>query len=362
MTAARPLRLGVVGLDHYHVTGWAETIEALPEVVEIVALHDPDPDACRRLAPAYVDPSLAPALPARLATLPTETSLDALIERHGIEVALVTLPNAAAPAAIARLAAAGIHVLVDKPAARSAAELAPALETARRNGVRVAVGLNRRYAAAWRSARDAVAAGALGPIVSAEAVFAASSVAVRGPANPIFDPAGAGGGILSWLGVHDMDALLWLTGESVVEVSAMAARVGVPGLGVENAISVAMRLSGGGVATMHDAYALPARGYRTWFALRGAAASLEMGADESYSILAPDADGTFLAFERHHLPDPPAGGYGWGGRQAVIDLAAAIAEGRDPLASGDALLAALRVIDAAYASAREGRVVRVAGA
>ena len=48
MPTARPLRLGIVGLDHYHVTGWAETIEALPEVVSIVALHDPDPDEIGR--------------------------------------------------------------------------------------------------------------------------------------------------------------------------------------------------------------------------------------------------------------------------------------------------------------------------
>ena len=125
--------------------------------------------------------------------------------------------------------------------------------------------LNRRYSAIWRAAREAIGAGRIGPVIGAEAVFAASSVAVRGPGNPIFDPDGAGGGILSWLGVHDMDALLWLTGETVVEVSALAGRVGVPGLGVENAISVAMRLSGGGIATMHDSYALPGRGYWTWF-------------------------------------------------------------------------------------------------
>jgi hypothetical protein len=228
--------------------------------------------------------------------------------------------------------------------------------------VRIATGLVRHHSAVWQAAREVVASGRLGPIVSAEAVFAASSVAVRGPANPIFDPDGAGGGILSWLGVHDLDALRWLTGEEVVEVSAMSAMVGVPGLRVENAISVAMRLSGGGIATMHDAYALPARGYRTWFALRGAAASLEMGADDSFAILSPDAEGRFLATERRQLPDPPAGGYGWGGRQAVVDLVAAIDEDREPAASGEGLLAALRVIDAAYASAREGRVIRVAHA
>jgi len=359
MPRPRPLRAGIVGLDHYHVTGWAETFLEVPGTVTIVALCDADPDARRRLAPRWVDPSLAAALPALLRDLPVEADLDALLARHDLDIALVTLPNRDAPAAIARCAAAGVHVLVDKPAARSAAELAPALAAARSRGVHVAVGLNRRHAAAWQHARTLVADGRLGPIVSAEAVFAASGVAVRGPANPIFDADGMGGGILSWLGVHDLDALLWLTGETVVEVSAMAARTGVPGLAVENAISVALRLSGGGIATMHDAYALPARGYRTWFALRGTEASLEIGMDGALTLLAPDPDGPFLTAERIERPDPPAGGYGWGGRRAIEDLADAIDESRDPLASGDHVLAALRVIDAAYRSAREGRVIPV---
>jgi len=358
--APRPLRLAIVGLEHYHVTAWAETALLCPEAVEVVALHDPDPDAIRRLAPRYVDPALAPAIPGPLRSLPAETDLERLIAEHRPDLALVMLPNEQAPGAIARLAAAGVHLLVDKPAARSADELAPALAIARANGVRVATGLVRRYAGAWRAARDLVATGRLGPLISAEAVFAASTVQVRGAENPIFDPLGAGGGILSWLGVHDVDALLWLSGEEAVEVSALAARVAVPGLGVENAISVAIRLSGGGIATVHDAYALPARGYRTWFALRGAAGSLEMGPGEGFSVLAPEPDGPFLATERHEHPDPVAGGYGEGGRRALLDLVAAIREGRDPAASGAGLLAALRVIDAAYRSVREGRVIRVA--
>ena len=125
MTTARPrrLRVGVVGLAHYHVTGWVETLEGFPDELEIVALYDPDPERGRTLAPLHHDPSLRPALGDRYRGIPFETRLDDLIDRHDLDLALVTLPNADAPAAIARLAAAGIHLLVDKPAARSAGEL-----------------------------------------------------------------------------------------------------------------------------------------------------------------------------------------------------------------------------------------------
>ena len=58
----RRLRVGVVGLAHYHVTGWVETLEGFPDELEIVALHDPDPERGRTLAPLHHDPSLRPAL------------------------------------------------------------------------------------------------------------------------------------------------------------------------------------------------------------------------------------------------------------------------------------------------------------
>ena len=58
----RRLRVGVVGLAHYHVTGWVETIEQFPEQLEIVALYDPDPATGQRLRPRYTDPSLRPGI------------------------------------------------------------------------------------------------------------------------------------------------------------------------------------------------------------------------------------------------------------------------------------------------------------
>ena len=44
--------------------------------------------------------------------------------------------------------------------------------------------------------------------------------------NLIFDRELSGGGILHWLGVHDIDQLLWQTGDQIVEVQAMTANVG----------------------------------------------------------------------------------------------------------------------------------------
>jgi len=354
----RRLRVGVVGLAHYHVTGWVETLEAFSDELEIVALYDPDPERARTLAPTHHDPSLRPGLGERYRAIPVEDRLDALIRDHSLDIALVTLPNAQAPSAIERLAAAGIHLLVDKPAAKTAPEARQAFEAARVAGIKTVVGLTRRYSPAARRAHELISAGALGRLVSVEAVFAASSVQVRDPRNPLFDPVASGGGILSWLGVHDVDSLLWLSGEPIVEVSAMAGSVGAPGLAVEDVISVALRFAGGAVGTLHHAYALPGRGYRSLLALRGLDSSIELRLDDELVVLAAAADGR-VAEERTTFDVPPAPGYGPTGRAAVRDLLDAIRDGRETQADGAALVRALEVIDAAYESARTGSRVQV---
>lgn len=373
-TAGRRLRAVVVGLDHYHVTGWVETLEGFGDELEIVALYDPDAERARLLAPTHHDPALRPSLGDRYRRLPVETDLSVLIERHVPDIALVTLPDRDAPAAIARLARAGVHLLIDKPAARSASEARRAFAAVRASGVRSVVGLTRRYSPSARAARALVGEGRLGPLISAEAVFVASSVRVRDARNRLFDPEQSGGGILRWLGVHDLDTLLWLTGEPVVEVQAMAGCVGLPEGTIEDVISVALRFAGGAIGTVHQAYALPGRGYRTWLAVRGLDASLELRGEEELALFRagtgagdPAADDPAADDPRDDLLEEvqrfdvmPTGGYGASGHAAVRDLIDAISDGRDTVATGEALVAAHVLIDAAYASARTGRRVRVA--
>ncbi len=350
------MRVGVVGLSHFHVTGWVETLEGFPDL-EIVALYDPDPERARTLGPGHHDPSLRPSLGDRYRGLPVETRLDDLIARHALDIALVTLPNADAPDAIAALAGAGIHLIIDKPAARSAAELRPAADRVRAAGVRAVVGLTRRYAPAAIAAHAFVRSGGLGRLMGAEAVFAASSVAVRDPLNLLFDRASSGGGILSWLGVHEIDALRWLSGEEITAVSAMAG-VRHADLEVEDVISVALRFAGGAVGTIHGSYSLPASGYRGNFALRGATASVELGPDDDLVVVTRAEDGTLRA-DRTRFATPPVAGYGAQGRAAVEDLLRAIGDGGATAAPLDELVRALEVIDAAYASVRTGRTMSV---
>ncbi len=86
-----------------------------------MGLYDPNPAVGARPPPRFVDPSLRPRIGERYRGLCVETDLAALIDHHALDLALITLPDRYAPAAIVQLARSGIHSVVDKPAALDAA-------------------------------------------------------------------------------------------------------------------------------------------------------------------------------------------------------------------------------------------------
>jgi predicted dehydrogenase len=361
MFVTRSLRAVVVGLNYYHVTGWVESLAQFSHRIEIVGKYDPDPDREGQPGPDHADPHLAQQFPAWFSDVQYYSELDRLIEGQRPDLALVTLPNALAPDAIARLARSGVHMLVDKPGARTASEGRSAFTTAREAGVKVAVGLTRRYGRPWQDAAAAVRSGRLGRLLTAEAMFVTSSVAVRDPANAIFSRELMGGGILHWLGIHDIDLLLWLAGEPIAEVQAMAANCSDTPIDVEDTISVAFRYEGGALGTMHFAYALRRTGGEGYLALRGSAASIRIDAGGTTTWIGPGNVHDPVLTQTSSVEMARASGYGSVGNRIIDDLLAAIEEDRDPLATGEQIVSALEVVDAIYEATRTGARMKVKG-
>jgi predicted dehydrogenase len=353
------LRLAVVGIDHYHAAGWVGTLEAFDDQLEIVALYDPDPEMGRTLRPSFSDPFLSQALDPKYHALPFETDLDALIERHRPDLALVTLSNRDAPAAIERLAAAGVHLFVDKPVAKSADEARRAFAAARRAGVTATVGLGKRATAGWHDARKMIEAGRLGRLLAAEATFTTSQVAVRDPRNHLFSVDRSGHGILHWLGVHDVDALLWLAGEPIVEIQALTANVGRQAIEVEDAVSVAFRYASGAIGTLHFVNAFPRPGGEGYMRFSGEKGSIKITGDGTLTWWGPGNRTDPVRVEERRYEMMPAFGYGPTALVQVQDWLDAIRERRDPIVTGEDLVRALEVIDAAYESAALGRRIEV---
>ncbi len=355
----QPYRLAVVGLEHYHVTGWVESLEQFSDVIEIVALYDPDPAMGARRAPSHHDPILSPVLSPKYHDLPFTTDLDALIREHRPDLALITMPNKTMPVVVEKLADAGVHLLIDKPGARTAPEALPALRAIERNGVKAAIGLNRRYGRAWQDARAMIEAGRIGRLMSTEAIFITSSTKVRDPKNQIFNPDLMGGGVLHWLGVHDLDLLLWLSGEPIVELQALSGTLGEGEVTVEDVMSMSVRYASGAIGTVHYAYALPRPGNDGYVAFRGTGGSLRIQSNGTLSWFGPGTrtDPQTAETRTYELASVP--GYGPLALAAISDWLKAIETDRQPLAPYGIAVEALRVIDAAYRSAQSGQRVRL---
>jgi len=107
---------------------------------------------------------------------------------------------------------AGKHVLVEKPAARNAAELEPVMKAAERRGVKVRVGFNHRYHRAFRKARELFESGALGELMFLRARYGHGG-RLGYDKEWRAKPEISGGGELIDQGPHLIDLARWFLGE-----------------------------------------------------------------------------------------------------------------------------------------------------
>jgi predicted dehydrogenase len=115
---------------------------------------------------------------------------------------------------------AGIHVLVEKPAARHVDELLGLPQLAAKRNVRVRVGFNHRYHRAFQHARRLVDSGILGPLLFLRARYGHGG-RLGYASEWRAQPQRSGGGELIDQGVHLIDLASWFLGE-FVEVNGFA--------------------------------------------------------------------------------------------------------------------------------------------
>jgi predicted dehydrogenase len=126
-------------------------------------------------------------------------------------VIVSTLNGALAPIALAA-AEAGKHVLLEKPGALCAAQLAKVAAAAKKTGVRVRLGYNHRYHPSLQKARELIDSGVLGPLMFMRGRYGhggRNGYDREWRANPQL----SGGGELIDQGVHLIDLAGWFFGD-----------------------------------------------------------------------------------------------------------------------------------------------------
>ncbi|MCY3024375.1 MAG: Gfo/Idh/MocA family oxidoreductase [Planctomycetota bacterium] len=172
----------------------------------------------------------------------------AVVARPDVDIVIVaTTHNVLAEITLAAVNA-GKHVLVEKPAARKAAELDEVLAAARRSGVLVRVGFNHRYHRAFRKAREIVESGVLGELLYIRGRY--------GHGGRLYyekewraRPELSGGGELIDQGVHLIDLARWFLGD-FTEVQGFA-RTYFWDMAVEDNGFLLLKTAGRQVAFLH---------------------------------------------------------------------------------------------------------------
>jgi UDP-N-acetyl-2-amino-2-deoxyglucuronate dehydrogenase len=186
-------------------------------------------------------------------------------------MALVSLEAALAPSAIDQALEAGCHVFAEKPACVRAEDFDKLVRKARQNHRHLMLALANRLHPAVQEARRLLQQGVLGRLYATEIHLVADQTRLTREAYRsawYCQKKRAGGGHLSWLGIHWLDLALYITGLRVRQVAGFAGVVGGQPIDVEDAAALSLAFNNGSFGTMTSGYFLD-RGYHSHVKLWG---------------------------------------------------------------------------------------------
>jgi myo-inositol 2-dehydrogenase/D-chiro-inositol 1-dehydrogenase len=170
-------------------------------------------------------------------------SIEELLAAGGFDAVLIAAPSDLHGALVARLAAAGVPVLCEKPCGLRAEEARATAAVAAAAGVLLQVGYWRRFVPELVALGERIAAGELG-----ELSLLSCWQWDAEPPSPAFRA--RSGGIAIDMGVHELDQIRWLSGAELVELQALPATSAPVVDGDPESAEALVRLSSGALATV----------------------------------------------------------------------------------------------------------------
>ncbi len=294
---------------------------------------------------------------------------EALWERAGDhELVVVAAHNRAhVPLGLAAIAA-RLPVVIDKPVAPSVEAAERLAAAARAAGVPVVPYHNRRRDGDFLTVRRLLDAGELGAVLRYESRFERWRPTRRPGARREQPGPDEAGGVLFDLGTHLIDQALALFGPVVTAYAEIETRQ--PHLEVDDDDFLALTHASGVRSHLWASHVAADRGPRLrvlgaraayvkhGLDLQAAQLQAGMGPGEAgFGAEPPDAWGTVRAGEQSRpVPTEPGNYAGF-----YAGVAATVRDGTHPPVTLDDGIHALRVVEAAFESARAGRVVRLTG-
>jgi len=335
--------LALVGCAHIHVPGFTKQLAGRPDV-RVKWAWDPDP---LRVA------KWGGAVNAR-----TASSLAEILADPEVKGVVVLSETNRHRELVLAAAGAGKHLFVEKPLGVTGAESRAMAETIEKAGLLFSTGYFMRTDPKVLFLREQVAKGAFGRITRASA-WNCHAGSLGGwfdekPGNVaetwrwMADPKVAGVGAFGDLGTHSLDILMWLLGP--VESASAEVRVVTGRYGDCDETGTAMlRMKDGVVATLVAGWVDVAN-----------PVTLQIAGTEGHAIVFRDE----IRFESKRVPGStlgePVKGLAPGPKHPLQQWVDAVAGAAgQPLVTPREAADRVAVMEAAYASAREGRWVRV---
>ncbi|WP_416357590.1 Gfo/Idh/MocA family protein [Aureimonas phyllosphaerae] len=339
------VRIGIVGLGMAAAPHVA-ALRALGSHVEVAGAFSPSPERRAAFGQAH--------------GLPVAERLEALLDDRSIEAVLILTPPATHLDLVRRAAAAGKHILLEKPLEVDPARSRALVEAAEGAGVRLGVVLQNRFRPSVEGALRLLREGAIGEVVSVSARLS------NWRPQSYYDEAGRGtrardgGGVLLTQGIHTLDAMIALVGLPD-EVAGFATTSRAHRMETEDVAHAALRFPNGALgAVSATTAAFP--GFPDAIDLFGTLGSLRL---DSSSVAVMLADGRQWRIEDGTVgngtgADPMA--FSSANHQRLLaDFLDSLTEGREPRVSGREALKVHALIDAILASSQaSGAPTRVA--
>jgi predicted dehydrogenase len=294
------------------------------EGMRTMAVCDLNQDAARAAADKYD----VPAVYAEYADLLADESVDAVA---------ILLPHHLHRDCAVAAAAAGKHILCEKPMATSLQDVDDMITAADEAGVVLMIGQILRFRPANIRARELVLGGAIGEVKNIMRRRYGKSQDFR--SDWASDPAKAGGWVLYGFGTHEVDMILWLTDAEPEQVYANARKNNewwhdYDELGIE------LGLSNGAMASYHHSTNCP---FGAWDCIL-------VGSEGAMLV---ESERIRLNGEVIEAPlDGPASHVA-----QSSEFLRAVREGDEPEASGRSVRPTMVALEAAKISIAEGRVV-----
>ena len=294
--------------------------------------------------------------------VPLEPSLEALLARDDVDAVVLASPPAAHRDQTLLAAAAGKHLLVEKPMAQSVAECTAMVAACRDAGVRLSVVAQHRFRDSPVAAKRLIDEGAIGDV---------RMIHLTGAEVGWWDLEARGDGwkldpqqqtaYASWA-AHGCDLIRWF---SAADGALAFARItnfsGVPA-GVGQSALVVYEMTSGVLAQVAMSYEIPKPGMPTSFSflIVGSDGIIDLQPYGAVRLGRGDSWDTVTAqgpFDPLDAVDPVRlRAYA----QQLEDLVGAIEDGHDLLVSGDEGRNTTAMLEAAEQSAVTGQAVRVA--